>query len=126
MGAGFSFCDLPLRVAGGSCCFLCRGVDHSPSQCILGSLQQPLMPPQPANPMVSSSVSTRRAGHSRPRPICTSWNGGHCTYPGKCTFRHVCITCGQRHQVRDCKNTPHDSPFNCGLPNPETSSGHGY
>ena len=114
------------RAAGGSCCSLCRGVDHSPSQCALSPLQQPLMPPQPANLTVPWSNNTRRAGQSKPWPICTSWNRGRCTYPGSCTFRHVCITCGQRHQARECKDTPHDSPFKRGLPNPGTPSGRGY
>ena len=131
--AGMYYC-LDLQAAtilgqlaeGGSCCSLCRGVDHSPSHCALGPLQQPLMPPQPANPIVPSSINTRQAGQSRPRLMCTSWNGDRCTYPGNCTFRHVCFTCGQWHQARDYKDTPHDSPFKRGLPNWRTSSGRGY
>ena len=91
--------------AGGSYCSLCRGVDHSPSQCALSLLQQPSIPPQPANTTVLSYNFTRPATQSRPRLICTSWNGGCCTYPGNCTFHHICITCGQQHQARDCKDT---------------------
>ena len=114
------------RTMGGSCCSLCRGVDHSPSQCALGPLQQPSMPPQPANSRFLKTNFTRRASQLRPRPICTSWNGGCCTYPGNCAFRHVCITCGQRHQARECKDTPHDSPFKRGRPGPGPPSGCGY
>ena len=113
-------------VAGCSCCPLCQGVDHPPSQCALSLLQQPVMPPQPTVFMVLSFNNMRQAGQSRPWPICTSWNGGRCTYPGNCMFHHVCITCGQQHQVRDCKDSPHDSPFKCGLPSPGTSSARGY
>ena len=109
------------RTVGGSCCSLCRAVDHSPSQCALGPLQQPSMPPQPANSRFFKTNFTRRASQLRPRPICTSWNGGCCTYPGNCAFHHVCTTCGQRHQARGCKNTPLDSPFKRGRPGPGSS-----
>lgn len=104
------------RAGGGSSCSLCRGVDHSTSQCALGPLQQPVVSHQAGT---SGNTSTTNGGgrrdHPRFRPVCTSWNGGHCSYPGRCTFRHVCITCGQRHQARECKDTSQDSPYKRGL-----------
>ena len=78
-------------------------------------LQQPSIPPQPANTTFLLSNFTRQASQSRPRPICTSWNGGRRTYPGNCIFRHICITCGQWDQVRDCKDTTHNFPSSVGI-----------
>ena len=117
------------RAVGGSFCSLCRGIDHPSSQCALSPLQQPVLSQQSVNSGGSTAIGNRRPDHSRPRPICMSWNGGHCAYPGNCTFRHVCVTCGQRHQARECKDTPLDSPFKRGLrppalPSPGTLSGH--
>ena len=101
---------------GGSFCSLCRGVDHSTFQCALGPLQQPVVSHQAGmSGNMSTSSGSGRRDHPWFWPVCLSWNGGHCTYPGRCTFRHVSITCGQRHQARDCRDTPQDSPYKRGL-----------
>ena len=84
------------------------GIDPTISQCALSVMQQPLI--------TQPSMGTGRAYFSgwqplKLLPIYSSWNLGRCIYPGTCLFRHVCATCGQRHQVRDCADTPPDSPY---------------
>lgn len=99
------------RTTSGVHCFLCRGVDHVTTQCALGFIQQPLTP-QPSAGMTSSTMSTggsHRPGQPRSQPICNSWNTGQCIYPGTCSFQHVCATCYQRHQARDCQQTGMES-----------------
>jgi hypothetical protein len=43
-----------------------------------------------------------------PFSVCISWNQGACTYPGRCSYRHVCATCQPpivpRHQKVPCIN----------------------
>ena len=111
------------RSGGGTFCSLCRGVDHVTSQCALVPLQQPLVSHQVSNVPASSSSVSNRGEHRR--PVCTSWNGGRCTYPGRCSFRHVCITCGQRHMARDCRDTPQDSPYKRGWRPPSNNGSSG-
>ena len=115
------------RAGGGSYCHLCRGVDHTASLCALGFMQQPLT--SPMVPAVSTAAdSGRRPSRARPRPVCTSWNSGRCIYPGTCNFRHVCATCSQRHQARECRDTPAESPYRRGTvvaPAPATPSPRG-
>ena len=95
---------------GGVFCSLCRGVDHSSAQCALTYMQQPLMGP-------TNQDASNRPQDVRSRPqrqlarICSSWNRGNCAYPGTCTFRHVCVTCRLPHRVKDCPDTPADSPW---------------
>ena len=96
------------RSAGGMYCSLCTGIDHSISQCALSALQQPLT--TPATNRRPSNFGDRRPS-GRAIPICSSWNAGRCIYPGTCSFRHVCATCGQHHKARDCEDTPSGSPY---------------
>ena len=103
------------RVGGGTYCSLCRGVDHAPAQCALGFMQQPLTTQPPTTTVTTMRGSSRRFGQLRNRPICTSWNTGQCIFPGTCSYRHVCATCNQRHQARDCQDTPQDSPYRRGV-----------
>ena len=42
---------------------------------------------------------------------CVRPGRGHCAYSGRSTFHHVCITCSQWHQARDCKDISQDSPY---------------
>ena len=104
------------QAGGGSFCSLCQGVDHPTSQCALGPLQKPVVSHQA---VISGNMSTAngsgRRDHPQFWPVCSSWNGGHCAYPGRCTFCHVCIICGQRHQARDCKDAPQDLYYKRGL-----------
>lgn len=100
------------RTSGGVCCSLCRGFDHTSSQCALSFVQQPLIHCPSASIAVTSTDNRVQQPRSRtPRPICNSWNSGGCIFPGTCTFRHVCATCGLRHRARDCPDTPADSSF---------------
>ena len=72
---------------------LCRETDHSAPQCAMSQLQQPTL---------------RSGNFTAPRMgtvwrICLSWNKGNCTYPGTCTYRHVCSWCFQpSNPTRDC------------------------
>ena len=93
----------------GMFCTLCRGVDHTRSQCALACLQ-----PTPTSvPPLSRGAATRRRpetlGQAR---ICISWNRGACTFQGGCTYRHICATCQTtQHRARDCPRTPETSIF---------------
>ena len=97
------------RSSGGLYCTLCTGIDHASSQCALSVMQQPLI----TQPPIGTGRGTHFGGRRppRPRPICSSWNSGRCWYPGTCSFRHVCATCGQHHQARDCADTPPESQY---------------
>ena len=79
----------------GTFCSVCQECDHTVAQCALAQLQQP---------------TTRSATGSLARNatrICTSWNDGACTYPGSCSFRHVCSRCFRAsHTVKSCRAQP--------------------
>ena len=85
------------RTGHGTFCTLCREVDHSRSQCALTCLQPTNQGKPPGD---YSSSSWRR--QDPPRNICMSWNKGSCTYPGQCSYRHVCAVCQLQHKARDC------------------------
>ena len=74
-------------------CTLCRGVDHTRSDCVLAYLY-----PQQAR--------TPQRFPNRQTLICTSWNRGNCILPGSCSFRHVCAICQLPHKAQDCPRTP--------------------
>ena len=80
-------------------CTLCRGVDHTRSQCALQCLNPPA-----TRPPITAPSSPRRN-------ICMSWNRGMCIFPGICTYRHVCINCQLAHKARDCPRTPESSIY---------------
>ena len=69
-------------------CSLCHGADHSSSQCALASLDH--TPSQPWTAPRRQSL------------ICSSWNKGSCSFPGTCSYRHVCFNCFGNHKVKDC------------------------
>ena len=108
------------RTGGGVFCNLCRGVDHTVASCALSCMQQPSIPP-PAPTATSVQIGTGRrsvlSASSWTRstrsvtPICSSWNMGTCSYPGRCSYRHICATCQRRHQACDCPETPEDSQY---------------
>ena len=113
------------RGGGGVFCSLCRGVDHTSAQCALTYMQQPVIG---ASNQDASSRPLEARGRSQRQlaRICTSWNKGSCAYPGSCTFRHVCVTCRLPHRVKDCPDTPADSPWKRNTraaPNASSSSG---
>ena len=97
------------RGHGATFCTLCRGVDHTRSQCALGYLQPPSMG-------TTSPASTTITGAKR--NICMSWNKGACIFPANCSYRHVCATCQQLHKAKDCPQTPETSPYK--LQRPQT------
>ena len=82
-------------------CSLCQSSDHHVAQCALAQLQQPALrntQPVPLNP-------------SRPGKICSSWNDGACSYPGTCTYCHVCYKCFcASHRAKDCRVQPKGRP----------------
>ena len=80
---------------GGMFCSLCQDCDHPVSQCALAQFQQ-----LPTGGQQGRQAQPRQA---LPR-ICHSWNEGACTYPGRCTYRHVCLNCHQAsHTARECR-----------------------
>lgn len=94
-------------------CTICREPDHSAPQCALASVQQPILapspgwpsyrPPVPANPV----TAFRRPVRPPRRPetglvICASWNRGSCSFPGTCTYRHICSSCQLTHKRIEC------------------------
>ena len=82
-------------VNSGMFCTFCQGSDHVTAQCALAQLQQPLFR---ANQSLLGA-STRPGGK-----ICNSWNDGACTYPGTCSYRHVCSKYFRSsHQAKDCR-----------------------
>uniref|UniRef100_A0A1X7U1S3 C3H1-type domain-containing protein n=1 Tax=Amphimedon queenslandica TaxID=400682 RepID=A0A1X7U1S3_AMPQE len=72
-------------------CSLCHGADHTASQCALASLEH--TPSQPWTTPRRQSL------------VCVSWNRGTCSFPGTCSYRHVCSSCFGNHKVRDCTYT---------------------
>ena len=121
---------------GGTFCSLCRGVDHMAAQCALMYMQQLLTTPQApaatpniqAAPNTHGSANRRQPTLSRTRSaratshICTSWNSGTRSFPGNCTYRHVCATCQLLHRAKDCPDTPNESPYKRASRPPSTTA----
>ena len=81
-----------------SFCSLCREPDHTAQQCALAYTQSP--PPR-------SSLPPGRSSYYPPEhPVCRSWNRGRCSFPGSCSYRHVCAICLAHHMAKDCTKTP--------------------
>ena len=87
---------------GAMFCTLCRGVDHTRTQCALLSLH----PPANCPPNTPPTTPKRKSDN-----ICISWNRGLCIFPGICGYRHVCATCHLPHKARDCSKTPDGSIY---------------
>ena len=90
----------------GSFCGLCKGCDHSPSDCAttfhwyqkhIYSCRHPVCQGPP----------------SRSTQICLSWNDGRCAAtPGPCCRLQVCTTCGSpHHRAKKCRDIPTDFRF---------------
>ncbi len=104
-------------------CTICREPDHSAPQCALAPVQQPVLPvPAPSytsgrSPTPANSVTApRRAIRPFRRPetaltICASWNRGACSFPGTCTYRHVCGYCQFAHRGIECPTAPEGSEY---------------
>ena len=93
---------------GGMYCTLCFETDHRADHCALQYFAQP------------TQQAVRPPNNRRPETmlrICYSWNRGNCSFPGRCTFRHVCATCFKNHMARDCPATS-DSEYKSDRPLP--------
>ena len=91
----------PDRLSHPSFCTLCRGVDHTRTQCALAYLF-----PQTTRGAYQSRPAIRRSDN-----ICISWNRGACAFPSGCVYKHICATCRQSHRAKDCPATPATSFF---------------
>ena len=101
------------RSGDGTFCHLCRGMDHTSTNCAISFMSQQTISP-PTNGANAPSFRRRPPPVVRPETamrICSSWNMGMCVYPRSCNFRHVCATCQLPHRARDCPDTPDDSPY---------------
>ena len=107
-------------------CTLCADCDHVATQCALAQLQQPTVGIQ--QPTTSRSSQQPWGGTTTgrtPGRICNSWNEfeGACTYPGSCTFRHVCSNCFQAsHRLKDCRLPPKPRALPPSRTTPSTTS----
>lgn len=102
-------------VGQGTFCTVCQECDHSSSQCAMMQLQQPIL---------RSTSATLRI-RTKARRICSSWNEGSCTYPGTCTYRHICSRCFQpSHMARDCQASKRAWAGPGGNRPPPTSTSH--
>ena len=72
-------------------CSSCQGVDHTASQCALTSIE-------PASQQIWTEPRRRSF-------VCISWNRGACSFPGTCSYRHVCSFCFGNHKARECAST---------------------
>ena len=95
-------------------CRLCAESDHVAHECALFPLFNPSAPTRaisPAQPLPHRRTQNYSGSSSPTRPICNSWNRGKCAYTPVCTYRHVCATCQEQHQAKDCAATPAESIF---------------
>ena len=68
-------------------CTACQGIDHT-SQCALVSIE----------PAVQQA-GMEPCCHSY---NCASWNREACSFPGTCSYCHVCSICFGTHKAREC------------------------
>ena len=119
------------RSTPGTACSLCQEADHQTQDCALGFFQHPpsysstppssgwsqqhIHPAQGAPSRRSPPATGQPRRAIRPetvKKICVSWNRGVCSFPGSCSFRHICATCQTKgHRARDCPDTPDDSEY---------------
>ena len=85
----------------GTYCVTCQECDHVASQCALPQLQQLVL--RSGNSLHGALQNLAQAGtSSRTARKCNSWNDGACTYPGTCTYRHICAICFRgSHPAKD-------------------------
>ena len=102
---------LASRTGTGTHCRLCAESDHLAQECALAPI---LNHSQPIRFAQHNQMSYRRplpAPVNVTRPICNSWNRGKCAYAPVCSYRHICASCQEQHQAKDCAHTPLDSIF---------------
>ena len=90
----------------GSFCGLCKGCDHSPSDCAMTFHRH-------QEHIYSCRHPVHQGPPSRSTQICLSWNDSRCAAtPGPCFRLQVCATCGSpHHRAKKCRDTPTDSRF---------------
>lgn len=94
-------------------CKHCLEVDHTSADCAVAAVlprprEDAADSPSPARMVERPPTKGKRpAPYGRQRPICTSWNGGNCKFPGKCTYAHVCSNCYGVHPATACKERPY-------------------
>ena len=103
-------------------CSICQESDHDAAICALAPVCDQQQPLQPSGSSSSSAPvkGPARAGLGRAVPgrrpesldfICISWNKGNCTFPGTCSYRHICAICHRRHMAKDCPTAPPSSEY---------------
>ena len=107
------------RTSGaGTYCLLCQECDHVAAHCALAQLQPSLLKGSSNNLVQNPVQSPSQAGRSQIR-ICNSWNDGACTFPGNCTYRHVCSVCFRpSHPAKECHQRPRATGSGSGLSRP--------
>ena len=95
-------------------CGLCKGCDHSPSDCAMTFHWH-------QKHIYSCQHPVRQGPPSRFTQICLSWNDSCCAAtPGPCFRLQVCATCGSpHHRAKKCRDTPTDSRL--GIPPKEVA-----
>ena len=98
-------------------CKHCQETDHSAAECAVAAVLPSTLSSTPATPAPAAPTPDRPAAkgkrpmpYSRQRPICGSWNGGSCKFPGKCSYAHVCTNCYGNHPATACKEKPYTGP----------------
>ena len=104
-------------------CKHCQEVDHVAADCATTAVLPQAtnttssiantVPPT-STPERGSSKGKRPSPYTRQRPICTTWNGGSCKFPGKCTYAHVCVNCYGSHPASACRERPYSGAANQG------------
>ena len=88
-------------------CNHCQGFDHTAADCAVAAiLPKTLNTPFDTSPTTPDRMPGKGkcpSPYSCQRPVCASWNAGHCHYPGKCSCAHVCANCYGSHPSLACK-----------------------
>ena len=92
-------------------CRHCNEADHHPEDCALAPIVQPFRTSPRDHAPVSTRSTKRPPTPSWSQPsskrLCFSWNRGPCSFPGVCSYRHVCTLCdSQSHKAKDCSRAP--------------------
>ena len=93
-------------------CSLCQEPDHTSTTCALAPLASPSQHWPPIRKSQLPSPKPLQSKLPDGSQLCVSWNQGLCSAPGPvCRYKHICGSCGENHQARDCNLTPEGSIF---------------
>ena len=90
-------------------CSVCRGDDHSASECALRAIQPPVRQQHQQNPSPYWDRSTKRQHPYKGwEALCRNYNKAHCHLEeASCKFEHSCILCGRSgHGAKECSDKP--------------------